>query len=262
MKLNYTLLLFSLSALFLSSCSTPSYFVPAAAGNDIAYLPKPMESDSVKTKNYISASIAGLSLPYSTGDLNMGFLNFSRGYTFKNINIGYGAFGFAGSTSYDSSFYGEENEIEGFDGKGIFGGGIRSSIGYYDNAGNAEFRILSWENALSFENGNYSKFRNTMFNLNDPNIISTTKTTLYTTGISSEIIWHPKKNLNNHYAIRLFYGFTPGLNNSFNRGVVDEKPTGGAFSSSFYFKLRKFYGIIETGANKGGSAKFSLGYAF
>ena len=63
MKLNYTLLLFSLSALFLSSCSTPSYFVPAVAGNDIAYLPKPMESDSVKTKNYISASIAGLSLP-------------------------------------------------------------------------------------------------------------------------------------------------------------------------------------------------------
>lgn len=262
MKLNYALLIFSLSALFLSSCSTPSYFVPATAGNDIAYLPKPMESDSVKTKNYISASIAGLSLPYSSGDINMGFLNYSRGYTFKNINIGYGAFGFAGSTSYDSSFYGEENEIEGFDGKGIFGGGIRSSIGYYDNAGNAEFRILSWENALSFENGNYSKFRNAMHNLNDPNIISSTKTTLYTTGISSEIIWHPKKNLKNHYAIRLFYGFTPGLNNSFNSNIANNKPTGGAFSSSFYFKLRKFYGLFETGASKGVSAKFSLGHAF
>ena len=49
MKLNYALFIFSLMALFLSSCSTPSYFVPAASGNDIAYLPKPMESDSVKT---------------------------------------------------------------------------------------------------------------------------------------------------------------------------------------------------------------------
>ena len=88
----------------------------------------------------------------------MGFLNYSRGYTFKNINFAYGAFGFAGSTSYDSSFYGEENEIEGFDGKGIFDGGLRTSIGYYDNAGNAEFRILSWENALSFENGKNKVF--------------------------------------------------------------------------------------------------------
>lgn len=262
MKSNYILLIFSLAALFLNSCSTPSYFVPAAGGNDISYLPKPMESDSVKTKNYISASIAGLSLPYGTGDLNMGFLNYSRGYTFKNINIGYGAYGFAGSTSYDSNFYGNDNKVEGFVGKGIFGGGIRSSIGYYDNAGNAEFRILSWENALSFENGNYSKFRKEMYQLNDPDIITSDKTTFYTTGISSEIIWHPKKNLKNHYAIRLFYGFTPGLNDSFNRGVSNEKPNGGTFSSSFYFKLRKFYGIFETGVSKGGSAKFSLGYSF
>lgn len=262
MKSNYALLLFTLVTLFLNSCSIPSYFVPAAVGNDISYLPKPMESDSVKSKNYVSASIAGLSLPYDSGNLNMGFLNFSRGYTFKNINIGYGAYGFAGTTSYDNNFYGEENEVEGFAGKGIFGGGIRSSIGYYDNAGNAEFRILSWENSLSFENGNYSKFRREMYSLNDTDIISSSKKTLYTTGISSEIIWHPKKNLNNHYAIRLFYGFTPGLNNSFNRNTANRTPNGGAFSSSFYFKLSKFYSVFETGVSKGASAKLSLGYAF
>lgn len=262
MKSNYALLLFSLITLFLSSCTAPSYFVPAAVGNDIGYLPKPMESDSVKTKNYISASIAGLSLPYGTGDLNMGFLNYSRGYTFKNINIGYGAYGFAGSTSIGSNFYGNENKVAGFDGKGIFGGGIRSSIGYYDNAGNAEFRILSWENSLSFENGNYAKFRNTVFTSTDPEIINSSKTTLYTTGISSEIIWHPKKNIHNHYAFRLFYGFTPGLNESFNRTIIDEKPEGGALSSSLYFKMSKFYGIFETGVSKGASAKLSLGYAF
>lgn len=262
MKFNYALSLFALVTLFLASCSTPSYFVPATAGNDISYLPKPMESDSVKSKNYVSGSIAGLSLPYGTGDINIGFLNFSRGYTFNNINIGYGAYGFAGSTSYDRNFYGNENKVEGFVGKGIFGGGLRSSIGYYDNAGNAEFRILSWENSLSFENGNYSKFRKEVYQLNDPDIITSGKTTLYTTGISTEIIWHPKKNINNHYAFRLFYGFTPGLNESFNRGIFEEKPKGGAFNSSFYFKISKFYGIFETGISRGASAKFSLGYSF
>ena len=255
--------LFSISIIsfFLVSCSTPSYFIPAAVGNDISYLPKPMEADSVKSKNYISASIGSLTLPYATGDVNMGFLNFSRAHTLKNINIAYGAFGFAGETSYNSE-YNKKNAIPELDGKGVFGGGLRTSIGYYDNAGNAEFRILSWENALSFENGSYSTFRKKMDALNDPNIISSTKTTLYTTGIASEIIWHTKSNYNNQFAIRLFYGFTPGLNKSLEKTYSTDTSKGGSFSSSFYFKLNKLYGTVDFGASKGGAGKLSLGYAF
>lgn len=261
MKINHVLLSIVIATLFLCSCSTPSYFIPAAAGNDISYLPKPMESDSVKVKNYISASLGGLLLPYSSGDVNMGFLNYSRAHTLKNINIAYGAFGFAGATNYDREFNNKENPIPEFDGKSVFGGGFRTSIGYYDNAGNAEFRILSWENALSFENGNYASFRKRMKDLNDPNVISSTKTTLFTTGGATEIIWHGKRNYNNHFAFRLFYGITPGLNSSL-RSQYDLDVNGGAFDFAFYFKLNKFFGIINTGVNKGGTSKLSLGYSF
>ncbi|TKC10373.1 hypothetical protein FA048_09280 [Pedobacter polaris] len=260
MKRKYALLSLISVTLFFSSCSTPSYFIPAAAGNDVSYLPKPMESDSLKVKNYISASIAALDLPYGTGAVDLGFLNFSRGHTLKNINIAYGAYGFAGATNYDSE-YNKTNAVPEFDGKGIFGGGLRTSIGYYDNAGNAEFRILSWENALSFESGNYADFRKKMRNLNDPNIISSTKTTLFTTGGATEIIWHSKRNYNNHFAFRLFYGVTPGLNSSL-RNEYNLDVNGGSFDFSFYFKLNKLYGIFNAGANKGATSKLSLGYSF
>jgi len=249
-----------LLVLFYSSCSTPSYFVPAIAGNDVSYLPKPMGSDSIKVKNYISGSIAGLILPYSTGDLTMGILNFSRAHTTKNLNIAYGAFGFAGETSYDSE-YGKKNSIPAFDGKGIFGGGLRTSIGYYDNAGNAEFRILSWENALSFESGSYADFRKEMKDSNNLDVISSAKTTFFTTGGATEIIWHSKRNYNNHFAFRLFYGITPGLNKSL-KNQYNENIKGGAFDYAFYFKFNKLYGIINSGVNKGVSSKISLGYSF
>lgn len=247
--------------LTISSCSTPSYYIPAVTGNDVSYLPKPMGSDSIKTKTYVSASLASLDLPYATGDLNMGFLNLSRAHTTKHFNIAYGVFGFAGETNYGSESA-KKTMAQDFDGKGFIGGGLRTSIGYYDNAGQVEFRILSWENALSFESGAYADFRKKMSDLNDPNIISSTKTTMYTTGGATEIIFHSKRNLNNHFAFRFFYGFTPGLNKS----LISEKDyihrSGTAVDFTFYFKLNKFYGILSSGGNRGFSNKLSLGYSF
>lgn len=202
---NYTLSAFAILIISLSSCSTPAFFLPAVTGNDIAYLPKPMGSDSVKTKNYISASLAGLDLPYNTGSLGMGFVNYSRAHTTKNLNIAYGAFGFAGLTSYDEGFN-DKSTPRDFDGKGFAGAGLRTSFGYYDQAGNAEFRILSWENALSFETGGYADFRKEMHDINDPDIISSKRTVMFTTGAASEIIWHGKRNYDNQFAFRLFMG--------------------------------------------------------
>lgn len=255
------LLLFVALIVCINACSTPSYFIPAVTGNDVAYLPKPMGSDSIKTKNYLSASLASLNLPYSTGDLNMGFLNFSRAHTSKHLNIAYGAFGFAGETNYDNS-YNKEIMVKGFDGKGFIGGGLRTSIGYYDSAGPVEFRILSWENALSFESGAYADFRKSANALNDPNVVSSTKTTMYTTGGATELIFHSKRNLDNHFAFRLFYGFTPGLNKTLvtDKEHFNRRET--ALDFTFYFKLNKFYGILSSGGNRGFSNKLSLGYSF
>ncbi|KQC01132.1 hypothetical protein [Pedobacter sp. Hv1] len=254
--------LFGIAIVFsISSCSSPSYFIPAATGNDVSYLPKPMGSDSIKTRNYVSASLASLALPYATGDINMGFVNFSRAHTTKHLNIAYGVFGFAGETNYESGYH-KKTTIPEFDGKGLIGGGLRTSIGYYDYAGPVEFRILSWENALSFESGAYADFRKRMNTLNDPNIISSTKTTLYTTGGATEIIFHSKRNLDNHFAFRFFYGFTPGLNQSIKTNFDYQKRRGTYLDFTFYFKLNKFYGILSSGGNRGFSNKLSLGYSF
>jgi hypothetical protein len=209
-------------AVIISSCTSTSYFIPAVTANDITYLPKPMGSDSIKTRNYISGSLASLTLPYSTGDINMGFINFSRAHTTKNLNIAYGIFGFAGKTNYDSE-YNQKRTPPEFDGKGLIGGGLRSSIGYYDSDGQAEFRILSWENALSFESGAYADFRKRMNDLNDPTIVSSTKTIMYSTGGATEMIFHSKRNLNNHFAFRIFYGFTPGLSHSLKKTLNMQK---------------------------------------
>jgi len=248
-------------ALFLSSCLSTSYYIPAAAGSDITYLPKPMESDSLKVKNYISAGVSGVSLPQNTGNIDLGFLNVSRGHTFKNFNVAYGIYGFAGQASYDSEFN-NRNATAELNGKSIYGGGLRSSIGFYDNAGSAEFRIISWDNSVSFESGSYATFRQEMYNLNASNIISSTKNSLYTTGISTEIIWHSKRNWDNHFAFKLFYGKSIGLNGSLENLASGNNPTGGAFSSSFYIKLKKLIGIVDMNFNKNSGGKLSLGYAF
>ncbi len=249
----------ALCCIQLSACNTPSYFLPAAVGNDIAYLAKPMHSDSLKVKNYISASYADMSLPYGTGELNMGFLNFHRAHTTKNLNVAYGAFGFAGKTYYDKTY--NTQTTPDFEGKTFSGGGLRSSLSFYDISGNTEFRMLGWENALSFENGSYSDFRKTVKKANTDTVSSTLKT-IYTTGISSEIIFHARRNLRNQFGFRLFYGFTPGLRKSLINESANFANKGAAVDFSFYFKLRNVFGVYSAGGNKGYTSKLTLGYAF
>ncbi|MES2419399.1 MAG: hypothetical protein V4541_14530 [Bacteroidota bacterium] len=259
MKLIGLLYLSGIVAL-LSSCNVPSYFLPAAPGNDIAYLPKPMSSDTIRVKNYISASYANLELPYATGELNMGFLNFSRAHTTKNLNIAYGAFGFAGKTFHDSG-YAKETSVN-FNGKSFLGGGLRTAIGFYDVAGTADFRILSWENALSFENGSYADFRRSLKNQQNADTIVSKLTTIYTTGIASEIIFHARRKPSTQFAFRLFYGFSPGLKRSLANDLAKSQNKGAALDFSFFFKAKNFFGIYSAGGNKGFSSKISLGYAF
>lgn len=254
--------LFFLMLLGLGSCRVlPTVLTPSLVANDVSYLPKPMEVDSVKSRNYISGSIGGQTLPYNSGDVSFGMLNFSRAHTTKNFNFAYGVFGFAGQTTNEGSQR-TVTSLPEFDRKGLFGWGLRSSIGYYDNAGNAEFRILSWENALSFENGAYANLRKRTNYATDPEIFSSKKTTLYTTGFASEIIWHGRRTPTNQFAFRLFYGFTPGLSNSLRDPAKQVEIRGGAFDFAFYVKLNKLFAILNSGVNKGTGSKLSLGYSF
>ncbi|WP_293300087.1 hypothetical protein [Pedobacter sp. UBA4863] len=247
--------------LALQSCNTPSYFLPAVTGNDIAYLPKPMEVDSVKSKIHISGSIAGMTLPYNSGNLDMVFLNVSRGHTLKSLNFAYGVFGFAGRTTDENTNKGE-NQIVEFDNKNFYGGGLRSSLGFYDTSGNAEFRVLSWENSLSFENGSYSSFRKKYSTMNNKDIVSASQTMMYTTGAATEIIWHSKNRPANQFAFRIFFGFTADLNRNLQKSNPKEEIDGKAIDFAFFMKLNKFYGVLNAGGNKGLTSKLSLGYAF
>ena len=47
---------------------------------------------------------------------------------------------------------------------------------------------------LSFENGAYAQLRKNFINNKTENIITTGKTTLFTTGGSTEFIWHTKSS--------------------------------------------------------------------
>lgn len=265
----FKLLLCSLSIAALHSCTVkqyPGYYLPGALSNGVSYMPRPMEADSTKVKNYISAGISNVMLPYGSGEIIAGNFNFSRGHQSKNFNYAYGAFGYAGSIAEDTfdDFYDDKKRhFDGLYGKGTYGGGLRALIGFYDTSNRTEFRILNWENSLTFEGGGYSKFRKQV--ADSINVITTTKNIIYTTGLSSEIIWHSKKRVANQYAFRLFYGFTPGLSNSMvvNTELAERRMRNRVFSLSFYAKFNKVFLNYEGfGGDNYAGARLSLGYAF
>lgn len=263
LKNNHAYLILFLAAL-LCSCGTvsnlPVFYTPASTSNHISYLPKPMIADSVKSKNYISGSFSNNSLPYETGEMLMGFVNYNRSYVLQNLNFSYGGFLYLGGTSH-----GYENSLrkisDDFYDKGFYGFGLRSSIGFAQQSGNTEFRALNWENALVFEGGSYSSFTKAIRAKSDPLAIASDKTTLFTTGGSTEIIWYGKKNRERQYGFRLFLGATIGLQQNLN--YTSEKINGMASDFSFFFKIKNAYGIIGSGTNlMNHSGKLTLGYSF
>ncbi|MFD0941151.1 hypothetical protein [Pedobacter boryungensis] len=196
-KRNSFLLILLLLSGFISSCGSlnstlPVFYTPASTSNHVSYLPKPMMADSVKTKNYLSVSFSNNTLPYETGDMVMGFINYNRSHVINNINFSYGGFAYFGGTSrgYENSTRKISDE---FYGKGFQGLGLRTSIGYAEQSGNTEFRVLNWENSVVFEGGGYSSFIKKEREKHDPLSITSDKTTLYSTGGSTEVIWYGKK---------------------------------------------------------------------
>lgn len=257
--MNKNLLLLLGLLLSFTSCNTVSYFTPAAVGTNIAYLPKPMASDSIKFQLYASGSIAGNSFPYGRGSSNIGYLNVSGANTFKNFNVGYGVFGGLGEVKYDNQ-YGRLNTVytPGYRMLNLFG--LRSSVGLHIPSGRTDFRILNLESALSFEGGAYQAFRKKLYDRNEPDILSSNRTTLFSKGISSEIIWHAKSTMANQFGIRLFLGSSGALQDSYNQ--YDENLGGAILNYSFFFKVNHIFGIVDFGASNGASGRLSLGYSF
>jgi hypothetical protein len=262
---SFLLILLFLVSTIISSCGSlnstlPVFYTPASTSNHVSYLPKPMMADSVKTKNYLSVSFSNNSLPYETGEMVMGFINYNRSHVLENINFSYGGFAYFGGTSrgYDNS---ERKISEEFYGKGFQGIGLRTSIGYAEQSGNTEFRVLNWENSLVFEGGSYPSFSKKERGKHDPLSVASDKTTLYTTGGSTEVIWYGKKNRDRQYGFRLFLGATLGLQHNIN--YTSEKINGMASDFSFFLKIRNAYGILSNGNNlMNNSGKITLGYSF
>ncbi|MEH3115966.1 hypothetical protein [Pedobacter terrae] len=85
MKTQVNALLFFLLLIILSS-SCRTYISPALPGNNLGYLPRQMEADSVKTLTHASASFAGASSPGNGSvSFEMGMLNINRAIRLKDL---------------------------------------------------------------------------------------------------------------------------------------------------------------------------------
>lgn len=236
----------------------------------MGYLARPMEADSIKSFTHISASYAGAASPDNGRvTFELGMLNINRGHTFKGFNIAYGAFAYLGKANneyFDSSAINPLEDAPEFN-KNLYGFGLRSSIGFHNMSsnGNTDFRFINWENAISNEKGAYADFREQVYNsrIYDDVAVSSRRV-LWTTGLSTEVIWRARRNHDIKHAFRFFVGGTLGLGDSFKYGkgrATNEKVKSSAgWSFSYFLYVKKFTLSLEAGNNLNLANKISLGY--
>ncbi|MBK0381907.1 hypothetical protein I5M32_02960 [Pedobacter sp. SD-b] len=258
-------------ALIILSSSCVSYITPNMSGDsNIAYLPRPLKADSVKSKIYLSGEYASSS-PKGNLLMNSGLINLSRGHTFKKLNFAYGLFGFFGNASYqDSSIdrYSSQT-IENFK-RSFYGFGLRSAIGLQLVKNDFNFRYVNWENAFSSEFGEYAQYRKLLYDGPQSNGSETVyvnkRTSFYTTGLSTEAIWSNAFNdKNSQIGLRFFAGITPGLRNHFkevNNQTIKNDQNNIAIILSSFIKFHQAFLNLQIGSEINTSIKIGLGYAF
>ncbi|SES05148.1 hypothetical protein SAMN04488023_12817 [Pedobacter rhizosphaerae] len=250
----------------LSSCST--FLTTAVPGSNIGYMPKPMVADSIHTLTSITGSFAGGSSPGIA--FEMGMLNLSAAHTFKNFNIGYGLFGYAGKAEGGTDLQTAEDREQYLNNfkKNYAGAGLQFSIGLHNTSenGNTDFRYLSFQNSFSFENGPYTDFRRNTFNGKIPTYVAVTdRSFIWTTGLSTEIIWRARRNHDIKHAFKLFIGGSPSLSNSFRFGSSISNKDGAntvGWIFNYHLLIRRISLGLETGTTSNFSQKISLGYSF
>jgi hypothetical protein len=252
----------------LSSCV--SYLPPSMTGNNnIEYLPRPFGADSAVSKSYVSAALCNSSSFDSQLNFNLGMVNFSRGHTFKHINLGYGAFAFLGNAGYRKGT--TSSPLDNFN-KFLYGWGLRATVGFQivPNKGSFNFRLLNWENAFSIENGAYTNFRKDIYQTTSPNssysIYASNLSRLFTTGLSSEVIWGKAFNNDDlQIASRLFVGVTPRLNKSFkdlSSPELNLDLNNAAVNIGTFIKFKQLFGSVQIGVENSSGSKIALGYTF
>lgn len=269
MKIQINTLLFLLPLIILfSSCRT--YITPALPGNNMGYLPRQMEADSIKSLTHASASYAGASSPGNGSvSFEMGMLNVNRAHTFKGFNVAYGAFGYFGSAEHQYSNGKNDADYPPAFNKNMYGFGLRTSIGFHSTSlnGNTDFRFINWENALSTESGSYADFRDEIYNGKVYNYAGVSnRKRFWTTGLSTEVIFRARRNHDIKHAFRLFIGGTPGLANSFKYGqfINLEKVmnSSSAWNFNYFLSVKKITLSLEMAKNINFASKISLGYRF
>lgn len=271
---NYTLSILPLLlviTLFQSSCK--SYLLPAALGTNMSYQPKPMVIDSNHSLTHASGGIALSVSPGKSVRYSAGMININRAHTYKSINFAYGLMGYYGSASYDELSYDSiprnKQLVPSF--KMSTGGvGFKTSVGYHftSQKGNTDFRIINWENSFSKELGNYAKFRKEIYR----NAAQYYKNgvsdliNIWTTGLSTEIIWSNKNDPETKHAFRYFVGYTYGLKDSFLESAdksffeLDTEIIDQAITINYFHQYKKFSMNFELGVNNKVGTKITMGY--
>src|ERR1700761_3241845 len=154
------------TALIFSSCNvidkTPltNQYGSALYQNDIAYMPKPLSSDSSHHASYVSAALFesnGADPTNSNDEITRGELTFGQGFTLPNFNAAYSVFGTFGS--YSDMTNGGANDRFYFNNKSFGAYGGRFSVNTFISSGNVDIRFIGFEMAYSHEFGQYASYR-------------------------------------------------------------------------------------------------------
>jgi|GEM_PF-486741 len=266
----YLILLLAISSL--SSCTR--YLFPPTAGIDVVYKPKPMVADSVKSSFNITGGLAGVDGIYNEGEITTGYLSITRAHTFKQVNFSYGLLGYLGNAkSTRIQQKPEESDYVALPpfSKTTSGLGIHTSVGYHitSDRGNTDYRIINWENSVTREFGSFLDFRNQLYgDLTYKRLMVSRNKVLWTTGVSSEIIFHHRNDKDFKHAFKLFIGVSPNLSKSFdnkiktaNEAVNDFEIDRGNFQLTYFFSFKKFNLTTQTDFSHF-SASIGLGYSF
>lgn len=251
---------FTLLVILLCFGCSKHYYSPALYKNDIAYQFKPMSSDSLKSANYLTATIY-TGIGDTKDNMTYGRLSFNRSNTYKNFNIAYGGYGVFGDyKNYDL------NDIDAgyFKNKYLSALGLRFSADTYYTEGNADIREIGIELAYSKEFGQYKEFRAS--GKDQPYIYTDARTSVLTAGVTNEIIWHNKNNRSTQYGYRFYLGTVIG-----NHDFINNNDPINTYSPLPFYKniVAAGTGFVQIGhfqfiaENQNiSSITFSLGYKF
>lgn len=240
------LLVLCFSLLMLVSCS--HVYGPALYHQDIAYQPKPTSFDKASTATYASVGLNNYSGVNYTDFLTSGQVNLSQGVRLDNFNIAYGAFGVFGDYQYS----GNKTDANYFPDKFFGAVGGRFSANAFITSDNVDFRFIGVEMAYSHEFGDYASYRQEL--LSRGGYFVDPRTNLYTVGLTTEVIFHSKKNNGFQHGIRGFIGTTVGYNDLNDSYYANEDLNNRFFhyyfpKASYFVTFKNYFGTIEFGNN-------------